>query len=152
MGKIKCLARICLWTYFASPQLSHISRVIQAEKEYALWNKITKNSLYVQHQFIALCCFGRLKWKLQELSHGNIFLHCWISLENALRNFACLSSGDMVAINYNDKVRTYIVMPFKPFFPGDLDKFHLYLWYLQKWTNHILKKYLMKNGALHPWV
>lgn len=26
-------------------------------------------------------------------------------LENALRNFACLTTGDVIAINYNEKVR-----------------------------------------------
>lgn len=25
-------------------------------------------------------------------------------LENALRNFACLTTGDVIAINYNEKV------------------------------------------------
>lgn len=30
---------------------------------------------------------------------------CVYRLENALRNFACLTTGDVIAINYNEKVR-----------------------------------------------
>lgn len=29
---------------------------------------------------------------------------CVCRLENALRNFACLTTGDVIAINYNEKV------------------------------------------------
>ena len=38
---------------------------------------------------------------------GSILLCCLDSvcrLENALRNFACLTTGDVIAINYNEKV------------------------------------------------
>jgi ubiquitin fusion degradation protein 1 len=35
-------------------------------------------------------------------------------LENALRNFACLSTGDMIAIKYNDKVYELCVLETKP--------------------------------------
>nr|KAG5686805.1 hypothetical protein BaRGS_013125 [Batillaria attramentaria] len=35
-------------------------------------------------------------------------------LENALRNFACLSQGDVVAIKYNDKVYELCVLETKP--------------------------------------
>lgn len=35
-------------------------------------------------------------------------------LENALRNFACLTAGDMIAINYNDKVYELKVLETKP--------------------------------------
>jgi len=35
-------------------------------------------------------------------------------LENALRNFACLTTGDMIAINYNDKVYELKVLETKP--------------------------------------
>ncbi|CAG2118049.1 unnamed protein product [Medioppia subpectinata] len=35
-------------------------------------------------------------------------------LENALRNFACLTTGDVVAINYNDKVYELCVLETKP--------------------------------------
>ncbi|XP_041079646.1 ubiquitin recognition factor in ER-associated degradation protein 1 [Polyodon spathula] len=35
-------------------------------------------------------------------------------LENALRNFACLTTGDVVAINYNEKVYELRVMETKP--------------------------------------
>lgn len=31
------------------------------------------------------------------------------SLENALRNFACLTTGDVIAINYNEKVNIIVV-------------------------------------------
>lgn len=35
-------------------------------------------------------------------------------LENALRNFACLTTGDVIAINYNDKVYELCVLETKP--------------------------------------
>jgi len=35
-------------------------------------------------------------------------------LENALRNFACLTGGDVVAINYNDRVYELCVLETKP--------------------------------------
>jgi ubiquitin fusion degradation protein 1 len=35
-------------------------------------------------------------------------------LENALRNFACLTTGDMIAINYNDKIYELKVLETKP--------------------------------------
>ena len=35
-------------------------------------------------------------------------------LENALRNFACLTTGDMIAINYNNKVYELCVLETKP--------------------------------------
>ncbi|MGH0171355.1 UNVERIFIED_CONTAM: hypothetical protein FKN15_060595 [Acipenser sinensis] len=35
-------------------------------------------------------------------------------LENALRNFACLTTGDVVAINYNEKIYELRVMETKP--------------------------------------
>ena len=35
-------------------------------------------------------------------------------LENALRNFACLTNGDVIAINYNDKVYELCVLETKP--------------------------------------
>jgi len=35
-------------------------------------------------------------------------------LENALRNFACLTTGDIIAINYNDKVYELKVLETKP--------------------------------------
>ncbi|KAG1973333.1 ubiquitin fusion degradation [Pimephales promelas] len=35
-------------------------------------------------------------------------------LENALRNFACLTTGDVIAINYNEKVYELRVMETKP--------------------------------------
>lgn len=38
------------------------------------------------------------------------FLHiCCYRLENALRNFACLTTGDVIAINYNEKVNIKVV-------------------------------------------
>lgn len=36
----------------------------------------------------------------------------FISLENALRNFACLTTGDVIAIDYNDKVIFYFEINF----------------------------------------
>ncbi|XP_030896794.1 ubiquitin recognition factor in ER-associated degradation protein 1-like [Leptonychotes weddellii] len=35
-------------------------------------------------------------------------------LENALRNFACLTTGDVIAINYNEKIYELRVMETKP--------------------------------------
>lgn len=35
-------------------------------------------------------------------------MDCHWSLENALRNFACLTTGDVIAINYNEKVKHFI--------------------------------------------
>jgi len=35
-------------------------------------------------------------------------------LENALRNFACLTTGDMIAIEYNDKIYEFCVLETKP--------------------------------------
>ncbi|XP_031557366.1 ubiquitin recognition factor in ER-associated degradation protein 1-like [Actinia tenebrosa] len=35
-------------------------------------------------------------------------------LENALRSFACLTTGDIIAIKYNDKVYEFLVMETKP--------------------------------------
>lgn len=35
-------------------------------------------------------------------------------LENCLRNFACLTSGDMIAINYNSKIYELCVLETKP--------------------------------------
>lgn len=35
-------------------------------------------------------------------------------LENALRNFACLTTGDMIAIDYNDKIYEFCVLETKP--------------------------------------
>lgn len=35
-------------------------------------------------------------------------------LENALRNFACLSTGDLVAIKYNSKIYELCVLETKP--------------------------------------
>uniref|UniRef100_A0A673C9P4 Ubiquitin fusion degradation protein UFD1 N-terminal subdomain 1 domain-containing protein n=1 Tax=Sphaeramia orbicularis TaxID=375764 RepID=A0A673C9P4_9TELE len=47
---------------------------------------------------------------LDQLSRLNItypmlFKYLFCRLENALRNFACLTTGDVIAINYNEKVR-----------------------------------------------
>uniref|UniRef100_A0A8C2MV04 Ubiquitin recognition factor in ER-associated degradation protein 1 n=1 Tax=Cricetulus griseus TaxID=10029 RepID=A0A8C2MV04_CRIGR len=36
------------------------------------------------------------------------------ALENALRNFACLTTGDVIAINYNEKIYELRVMETKP--------------------------------------
>ncbi|PRD24709.1 UNVERIFIED_CONTAM: Ufd1 [Trichonephila clavipes] len=36
------------------------------------------------------------------------------SLENALRNFACLTTGDLIAIDYNDKIYEFLVLETKP--------------------------------------
>lgn len=33
---------------------------------------------------------------------------CHCRLENALRNFACLTTGDVIAINYNEKVEHFV--------------------------------------------
>ncbi|GFX66517.1 ubiquitin recognition factor in ER-associated degradation protein 1 [Trichonephila clavipes] len=35
-------------------------------------------------------------------------------LENALRNFACLTTGDLIAIDYNDKIYEFLVLETKP--------------------------------------
>lgn len=35
-------------------------------------------------------------------------------LENALRNFACLTTGDMIAIDYNDKIYEFCVLETRP--------------------------------------
>lgn len=35
-------------------------------------------------------------------------MDCHCRLENALRNFACLTTGDVIAINYNEKVKHLI--------------------------------------------
>ncbi|GFY70801.1 ubiquitin recognition factor in ER-associated degradation protein 1 [Trichonephila inaurata madagascariensis] len=35
-------------------------------------------------------------------------------LENALRNFACLTTGDLIAIEYNDKIYEFLVLETKP--------------------------------------
>lgn len=35
-------------------------------------------------------------------------MDCHWRLENALRNFACLTTGDVIAINYNEKVKHFI--------------------------------------------
>ncbi|KFM80562.1 Ubiquitin fusion degradation protein 1-like protein, partial [Stegodyphus mimosarum] len=35
-------------------------------------------------------------------------------LENALRNFACLTTGDMIAIEYNDKIYEFCVLETRP--------------------------------------
>jgi ubiquitin fusion degradation protein 1 len=35
-------------------------------------------------------------------------------LENCLRNFACLTSGDVIAINYNNKIYELLVLETKP--------------------------------------
>lgn len=35
-------------------------------------------------------------------------------LENALRNFACLTTGDLIAIEYNDKIYEFCVLETKP--------------------------------------
>ncbi|XP_048582504.1 ubiquitin recognition factor in ER-associated degradation protein 1 [Nematostella vectensis] len=35
-------------------------------------------------------------------------------LENALRSFACLTTGDIIAIKYNDKIYEFLVMETKP--------------------------------------
>eukprot|EP00069_Balaena_mysticetus_P018780 bmy_02450T0 len=37
-----------------------------------------------------------------------------VGLENALRNFACLTTGDVIAINYNEKIYELRVMETKP--------------------------------------
>lgn len=39
---------------------------------------------------------------------------CVCRLENALRNFACLTTGDVIAINYNEKVSVSTVGPAGP--------------------------------------
>ncbi|XP_023976479.1 ubiquitin recognition factor in ER-associated degradation protein 1 isoform X1 [Physeter macrocephalus] len=39
---------------------------------------------------------------------------CVCRLENALRNFACLTTGDVIAINYNEKIYELRVMETKP--------------------------------------
>lgn len=36
---------------------------------------------------------------------------CVCRLENALRNFACLTTGDVIAINYNEKVSVSTMGP-----------------------------------------
>ncbi|XP_054714580.1 ubiquitin recognition factor in ER-associated degradation protein 1-like [Uloborus diversus] len=36
-------------------------------------------------------------------------------LENALRNFACLTTGDMIAIEYNDKIYEFCVLETRPY-------------------------------------
>ncbi|KAK3751781.1 hypothetical protein QZH41_013245 [Actinostola sp. cb2023] len=36
------------------------------------------------------------------------------NLENALRSFACLTTGDIIAIKYNDKIYEFLVMETKP--------------------------------------
>lgn len=36
---------------------------------------------------------------------------CVCRLENALRNFACLTTGDVIAINYNEKVSVSAMGP-----------------------------------------
>lgn len=40
---------------------------------------------------------------------------CVCRLENALRNFACLTTGDVIAINYNEKVSVSAIGPAMPF-------------------------------------
>lgn len=40
----------------------------------------------------------------------------WKRLENALRNFSTLTLGDMIQINYNDKVFSIKVLDVKPNF------------------------------------
>lgn len=40
---------------------------------------------------------------------------CVCRLENALRNFACLTTGDVIAINYNEKVSVSAIGPAVPF-------------------------------------
>ena len=37
-------------------------------------------------------------------------------LESRLRNFACLSTGDVVAIDYNNKVQNLVIIPIKLFY------------------------------------
>ena len=39
---------------------------------------------------------------------------CVCRLENALRNFACLTTGDVIAINYNEKVSVSTMEPAGP--------------------------------------
>lgn len=39
---------------------------------------------------------------------------CVCRLENALRNFACLTTGDVIAINYNEKVSVSATGPAGP--------------------------------------
>ena len=37
-------------------------------------------------------------------------------LESRLRNFACLSTGDVVAIDYNNKVQNLVIIPIQLFY------------------------------------
>lgn len=45
--------------------------------------------------------FKALMFHWKQIFHLNILQR----LENALRNFACLTTGDVIAINYNEKVQ-----------------------------------------------
>ncbi|PIN99156.1 hypothetical protein AB205_0118010, partial [Aquarana catesbeiana] len=58
----------------------------------------------------------RFKKKLTEPVVCNPLTACigTYRLENALRNFACLTTGDVIAINYNEKIYELRVMETKP--------------------------------------
>ncbi|OXB69609.1 UNVERIFIED_CONTAM: hypothetical protein H355_001939, partial [Colinus virginianus] len=53
------------------------------------------------------------KFQLQSLDFLDI-TNPKAVLENALRNFACLTTGDVIAINYNEKIYELWVMETKP--------------------------------------
>uniref|UniRef100_A0A8D2ZZS6 Ubiquitin recognition factor in ER-associated degradation protein 1 n=1 Tax=Scophthalmus maximus TaxID=52904 RepID=A0A8D2ZZS6_SCOMX len=52
--------------------------------------------------------------KFQPQSPDFPILQTQRQLENALRNFACLTTGDVIAINYNEKIYELRVMETKP--------------------------------------
>lgn len=67
--------------------------------------------VYIENEVLAVATFS--KFQPQSADFLDI-TNPKAVLENALRNFACLTTGDMIAIEYNDKIYEFCVLETQP--------------------------------------